>query len=307
VGTGRASGLGGRLGGNPYLLLTLAGLMWGGNAVAARLAVGEASPMTITALRWLTVVLVLAPVAGSRIRAEWPALAPHWLFVFLLGALGYTAFNAVFYLAGHSTSAINLGLIQGVVPGLVLVGAFLLHGTAIRARQAIGLALALLGVAVAVSRADPEVIRHLSFAPGDLWMLGACLLYAGYSLALRRRPPVSPITLFAGMSAAAFVSSLPLLAWEAAVGATTPPTLYGLAIIAYIGVFPSLLGQLFYLRGIELIGPGRASQFMNLIPVFAALLGVLIAQDTFAPYHAVALGLVVGGIWLAERGRPEAG
>jgi drug/metabolite transporter (DMT)-like permease len=86
------------------------------------------------------------------------------------------------------------------------------------------------------------------------------------------------------------------------------PTAQGLAVTAWIAVFSSFLSQIFYLRGVDLIGPGRAGVFVNLVPVFAAVLAVGLISEPFAPYHAVALVLVLGGIWLAQRaaGMPEA-
>ena len=79
------------------------------------------------------------------------------------------------------------------------------------------------------------------------------------------------------------------------------PTLQGLLVTAWIAIFPSFLAQVFYLRGIDLIGPGRAGVFVNLVPVFSAILAVALIDEPFAAYHAVALVLVIGGIWLAQQ------
>src|SRR3954470_6289412 len=79
----------------PYLLLTLTTLSWAGNAVASRLATGHISPMALTALRWVGVVLLLAPVMTGPVRAAAPILAPLWLRLLAMGALGFTAFNAL--------------------------------------------------------------------------------------------------------------------------------------------------------------------------------------------------------------------
>lgn len=287
---------------SPYLLLTLTTAMWGANAVAARLAVGEVSPMALTCLRWLTVILALSLLAGRRLAADLRAARPHWRFIVLCGAFGFTAFNAIFYLAGHTTSAINIGLIQGITPALVLAGGVVVDRAPVRPLQVAGLLLTLAGVLVATSRGDPDVLRHLAFNAGDVWMIVASILYAGYSLALRRRPPIPPLAFFVAVAAAAFLTSVPLLLLEVAGGGAIWPTPLGWAIVAFVGIGPSLVGQLFYMRGIELIGPGRASIFMNLIPIFAAFLGILIVGERFGLYHAAALALVLGGILAVQRG-----
>lgn len=292
-----------RLMAHPYLLLMLAALTWAGNAVAGRLIVGEASPMAVTCLRWLVVIALLGAVSGRRLLPELRVLAQHWRALFLMGAFGYTAFNAMFYAAAHFTSAINIGLIQGIVPALVVVGSFAVYGTPIGRAQLAGLGVALAGVAIAACRGDLDMLRRLAFNQGDLLMMIGCVLYAGFVLALRRRLPASHRAIFAGMACAAFLTSLPLLGLEFAYGAAQWPTPKGWAIITYIALVPSLVSQLFFLRGVELIGPARAGLFVNLVPVFAAILAVAILGEAFAPYHAVALGLVLAGIWLAESGR----
>ncbi len=291
----------------PYLLLTLVALGWGANAVAGRLAVGHVSPMVIVCLRWLIVMAVVAGLSGRSLLAEWPGLLPHWRFLFVLGALGYTVFNAVFYWAAHHTSAVNMGVLQGGTPVLIMAGSFLAYRTRIGALQVAGLLATLAGVAVTASRGDWQVLRDLAFNVGDVGIVAASVLYAGYAVALRTRPAVAPLTFFAAIAFSAFVTSLPLLAFEVATDtALWPRDAFGWSLIVFISLVPSLLSQLLFMRGVELIGPGRAGLFMNLVPVVAALMGVAILGETFAPYHAVGLTLVLGGIWLAERRRPGA-
>ena len=284
-----------------YLLLTLTALFWGGNAVAGRLAVGEISPMALTGLRWVIVVAILVPTLGRRVMEEWPSLAPRWRSILLMGALGFTGFNALFYAAAHHTSAVNLTIFQGAIPVLVLLGTVLFFRSRIRALQVVGMVVTMLGVAVVALKGDPAVLRTLAFNIGDVWMLGACVLYAGYTLGLRDRPQVAGFVFFTAMAVVAFLTSLPLLGLEIARGAVQWPTPRGWAVLLYVGLLPSLLAQIFFMRGVELIGPARAGLFVNLVPVFGALLAVVLLGEPFAVYHAAGLALVLGGIWLAER------
>jgi drug/metabolite transporter (DMT)-like permease len=275
--------------------------MWAGNAIASRLAVGEVSPMALVTLRWVVVVVIVGFAVRRTFVAEWPSLRPRWRSVALMGALGYTAFNALFYAAAHHTTAVNITILQGAIPIVVLVGALLAFGTRIRPLQAVGAAVTLLGVATVAARGDPRTLAGLSFNIGDLWMIAASIFYAGYTLGLRARPPVSGLVFFAAMAGAAVVTSLPLLAYEAATGTLQWPTPKGWAVLAYVSLGPSLLSQIFFMRGVELIGPGRAGLFANLVPIFGAFGAATLLGEAFAPYHAVALCLVLGGIWLAER------
>jgi drug/metabolite transporter (DMT)-like permease len=289
--------------GRPYLLLALTTLMWGGNAVASRLAVGHVSPMALTCLRWLGVVAILAPVLGRQIAAEAPVLVPRWPYIVVMSALGFTLFNALMYAAAHHTPAVNLTILQGSMPVLVLLGSLLCYGTRVRLVQALGMAVTLVGVAVVAAHGEMETLAALAFNIGDVWMMIACASYAAYTVLLRQRPKVSGFVFFAAMAAFAFALSIPLLAWETAAGTVVWPDARGFAILLYVTLFPSLLSQIFYMRGVELIGPNRAGLFVNLVPVFGALLAVAILGEPFRLYHALALALVLGGIWLAERGR----
>jgi drug/metabolite transporter (DMT)-like permease len=288
-----------------YVLLTLTALIWAGNAVAGKWAAGEVSPLMLTTLRWVVACAVLVPLAGRGVAREWRLLLPSWRRTLLMGACGYTIFNALFYLAGTFTTATNLALFQGAIPVLVLTASFVLYRIRVGPIQILGVMITLLGVAVAATHGDLAVLRSLDFNRGDLFMLAACLFYAGYTVALRNRPPVSGLTFFAAMAGAALLTSLPLLAIEWAVGRVIWPSGRGWLIVVFVGLGPSLLSQLLFMRGVELIGPNRAGVFVNLVPVFGALLAVVLVGEPFRIDSAVALALVLGGIFVAERlGRP---
>ncbi len=289
--------------GQAYVLLTLTALMWGGNAIAGRLAVGEVSPMVLTCLRWVFVVAVMIPLVGRQVVAEWARIRARWIFTILMGALGFTAFNGLFYAAAHHTTAVNLTIFQGAIPVLVLLGTVLFFRARVILLQVLGMIVTILGVVLVSVKADMEILRTLSLNIGDVWMLIACLFYAGYTLGLRHRPAMPGLVFFAAMAAVAFVSSLPLIGLEIARGTAQFPTPTGWLILLYVAVMPSLLSQLFFMRGVELIGPARAGLFVNLVPVFGALLAVLLLGEPFATYHALGLVLVLGGIWLAEQRR----
>jgi drug/metabolite transporter (DMT)-like permease len=293
-----------RLADQPYLLLSLASLFWAGNVIASRLAVGEISPMLLTSLRWSGVLLLLPIMLRGRFGIDWPLLKARIGYIMVMGVLGFTAFNMFYYIAAHYTSAVNIGIIQGAIPGMVFVLAYAMHGTATRLGQIIGMMMTLLGVVVVVTGGDIVRLATLRFNLGDLLMLAASLSYAIYTVLLPDKPKVGAFSFFAGLAVAAFLSSLPLLAVEAGIGAFKSPSPTGWLTVVYCAVFPSVLAQLFFMRGVELIGPGRAGLFVNLVPVFAAIFAVLILDESFQGFHAVALFLVLGGLALAEVSRP---
>jgi drug/metabolite transporter (DMT)-like permease len=293
-------GLWTRLYRHPYLLLTLSPLFWAGNTVASRLAVGEVSPMALTTYRWSGVLVLLLIFARRAVMTDWPAMKPRLGYILTMGALGFTFFNAFYYVAAHFTSAVNIGIIQGALPGLVFVFAFLITGTRAGWGQIAGMATTLIGVGVIAVKGDIGTLASLDFNVGDLMMLGACVVYALYTVLLPRRPKISGLSFFAGLSVAALLTSLPFLVGEIAMGQYRAPTPFGWLVVAYCAVFPSVISQIFFVRGVELVGPGRAGVFINLIPVFASILAVAILGESFHLYHALSLALVLGGIFWAE-------
>ena len=287
---------------NPILLLVLTTLIWAGHSIVGRLAVGQIGPMTLTCLRWAVALVPILISARPALRRDWPVLRAHWRYVAAMGTVGYTAFVALFYLAAHRTSALNLSIIQGAIPALVLIGGRMFLGAKFTALQALGALTTMAGVAAIASQGDLRRLAALAFNDGDVMMLVAAALYAGYTIGLRERPRVSGLSLLAGMALAAFVTSVPLMIWEVAAGGFIWPTAAGLAALVYVALGPAFVAQIFFMRGVELIGPGRTGVFVNLVPVFGAIMAVVILGEPFAAYHVVSLMLVVGGIAIAQRG-----
>ena len=288
---------------SPILLLALAALIWGGHAIVGRLAVGEIGPMMLVFLRWAVACGPIAYAARKTLRADFRPLAPRWPLWATMGALGFTAFNALFYGAAHYTSALNLSLVQACVPALVLVGAGLAFRQRASAAQALGAALTILGVAVIAAQGDWRRLADLQVNFGDALMLLASVIYAFYTLALRLRPNVSAFGFLAAMAIAAFLTSIPLFAVEAVTRGVTLPTWKGWLVLVYAALGPAFLAQVFYMRGVQLIGPSRAGVFVNLVPVFGALLAVALLGEPLQAYHLAALALVALGIVIAQKKR----
>jgi len=290
-----------------YLVLTLTALCWGGNAVFGKLVVGEVSPMLVVSLRWLGVVLLLAVFAKQYVARDWAILRYHLVYISIMGGVGFTGFNALFYIAAHSTSAVNIGIIQGSIPVYILIGGFIIYRTRVNWLQVCGVLTTIAGVLWVASKGNPQEFNVLTMNKGDALLVMACAIYASYTVGLRSRPQVSALGFFTVMAAAAFVTSLPLAVGELYLGQGQWPTPTGWWIVLAITLFPSFAAQILFMRGVELIGPNRAGVFVNLVPVFASLMAVSFLKEPFEAYHALSLGLVLGGIWLSERGKKGAG
>lgn len=289
----------------PILLLTT--LFWGGNAVAGKLAVGHVSPMLLTTARWGFALVILCMIGWPRLKADWPMVRRNALYLMALGGVGFAIFNIALYSAVVYTSAINVSIEQAGIPMLIFIGNFLLFRQHASWAQITGFMVSIAGVALTASHGDPARLLALDVNVGDAIMIVAVIAYAGYTIALRHKPDIHWQSLMIAMTAGAFVTSLPFAAAEFAAGSAILPDARGWSVIFYTTIFPSILAQIFYVRGVELIGANRAGLFVNLVPVFGTLLSIVLLGEAFHVYHAVALALVLGGIWLAEtRGRKVA-
>ena len=282
------------------ILLTLAALGWGSNAIAARLAIGEVSPMLLVSIRWAMVCVLVLTLRPRTIIATIYQNRQHWRWLVLMGA-GLSSFNILLYSAAHSTSAINLGLIQSTIPALIIGVGLVVLRTPVGALQLLGLVLAMAGAVVVITKGALSALINLSFNHGDLLMLAGCFCYAGYALGLARRPPVDSITMLGVLAIFAFLTSLPFALGEVASGTALFPSIKGWLILLYIALFPSFLSQVFFIMGIDRIGSNKAGMFTNLVPVFAALLAIVILGEMVGMYHLLSLLLVFTGITIAQK------
>ncbi len=283
-----------------YLYLMLTMLLWGGNSVAGKLAVGHVSPMTLVFLRWVLAVLFLLPLGWRGLRQDWPVVRRHWLLLTMLGASGFTLFNTIFYTALSYTTAINVSIEQAAIPILIIVANFVFFRLQVSWAQIAGVALTIIGVVLTACHGDPRRLLTLELNFGDAIMLVALFLYSGYSVGLRLKPAMRWQSLMLALSIVALITSLPFFIWEVTAGRMVAPDVQGWSVILYTATGASIVSQILHIKGNELIGANRAGLFINLVPIFGTLLSVLIVGETFQLYQALALVLVLSGITLAE-------
>jgi len=221
-----------------------------------------------------------------------------------MGAIGFSCFNGLYYVAAHYTTAVNLGILQGSLPVFVLIGAFLAYRTRVTWFQGIGVALTLAGVVLVATGGNVLKLASLAVNFGDFLMVLACVCYGAYAVALRQKPQASSLGLFTVLVGAALITAIPMAATEAAMGRFQWPTAQGWVVVALVTLFPSFLAQIFFIKGVEAIGPGRAGVFVNLVPVFGPIMAVAILSEPFEMFHGLALLFVLSGIWMSERGKP---
>lgn len=288
-----------------YLSLVIATLAWGGNAVAGKLAVGHVSPMMLTFWRWFFAVAVIFAISVPQLVKDWPVVRKNLPILLFLGVVGYVVFNAALYTAVNYTTAINVTVEQAVIPMLIFVINFVLFRMKVSWAQILGFTLTLFGGVLTAVHGDLSALVTLTVNFGDAIMMIAVVAYAIYTVALRWRPRIDWRTLMAVPAFFAMVFSLPLALWEYSADRLIWPDTEGWIVVLYTGIFASLIAQVLYIKGVGEIGANRAGLFINLVPVFGTLLSVAIIGESLQLFHVVALALALGGIAIAEWGKPR--
>jgi len=288
----------------PYLLLILTSLFWGGNMVAGKMAVGNIAPTNLVAARFFLGFLVILPFALPHFKNDWPSIKEKLLFLAFAGGIGFAGFNLFLYLGAQYTTAVNGAIEQASIPMMVMLANFIFYGVKTKWLQIVGVVSTIFGVIFVATAGSPLRLITLDVNVGDGLILIACVIYAAYSVLLRYRPNIHWMSFlattffFATLSALLFElfsGGLPTM-----IGNYATVTQTGWLLVIYTGLFPSIISQLFYARGVELIGANRASLFINALPLFGAILSVLILSEQLQNYHLIAAVFIVAGITLAE-------
>ncbi len=285
------------------LLLTLPPLFWAGNAVFARLLVGQVPPLALSLARWVIALAIFLPFAWSALRTHASALRAQWKDVALIGVLGVGCYNSFQYLAVQTSTAVNVTLIAASTPVFVLATGTLFFGEPTRRAQWIGAGVSLVGVLMVLARGDPANLLRLSFVAGDLVMLAANLTWTLYTWLLRKRRPELPFAPF--LTAQMAFGVLAIAPFAVAESALSPAAIHWsptvIAVMLYVAVLPSIVAYSVWDHGVARVGAVVPVYFANLTPVFAGVLSVLVLGELPRMYHVVGLLLIVAGIHLAGR------
>ncbi|MEY4524388.1 MAG: hypothetical protein RIR27_1464 [Pseudomonadota bacterium] len=287
------------------LYLTLATLLWAGNAIAGRVLVGSVSPITLSTVRWGLAALLLLPL-GWRIFRPGSALWQNKGRFLVLGLLGVGSYNVLLYLALQTSTAINVTLIGASMPIWMLMIGAIFYQVRPKLLQLLGAVVSLVGVTVVLTRGEPASLLSMEVVMGDLLIMLATILWAFYSWMISR-PGASterqwPWAEF--LMAQVLIGFLWTMLFEGAEIATGHAFIdlnyWTGALILFVAIGPSLIAYRCWGLGVNGAGPTVAAFFANLIPLFTALLSAAILGDPPQLFHGLAFILIVVGILVSS-------
>jgi drug/metabolite transporter (DMT)-like permease len=287
-------------------LLATPPLLWAGNAIVGRLVREAVPPMTLNLLRWVIALIILLPLARAAFRPGNGALA-NWRRYALLGLVGIGMYNSLQYLALQSSTPINVTLVASGMPVWMMLVGRLFFGAPLRRWQVAGAVLSILGVLVVLCRGDVHQLLGLRLVAGDLYMILATIAWSFYSWMLlqpKDKPELrSDWAAFLAVQVAygllwsgvftgiEWSLGAPAIAWSGKLAAS----------LLFVAAGPAVLAYALWGAGIRRAGPGIGAFFVNLTPLFAALLSSAFLGELPHAYHALAFALIVAGIVVSAR------
>lgn len=285
----------------PYLLLIVSTASWGGNWVAARAITLDVPPFALVFWRWALASAVLLPFAAAQVREDAALIRRHWRALLAFGALGTAGFTMLGYWGLRYTTAVNASLLNTSLALFVVPLSWVFLKLTVSRRQLAGLALSFAGVACIIGAGDVGTLLALSLNRGDLLILAGALIWALYTVLLKWRPPLQPLSFLFVSVVAGAAFSLPFYAWELWAGATMAVSAKTVLSIGYLVIFPSLVAYVCWNHAVPLVGPNVAGFFYPVIPVFGTLFAVLLLGEQLHLYHLAGFALVLGGVILTSR------
>jgi len=286
-----------------YTLLVLASLCWSGNFIIGKFAtLFEIPPLTLNTFRWISVWLILIPFTYKEIYSNLAYIKKNFLIIGFMGVITISTFNSVVYFALNYTQVINAVLVLAIIPAVTIVLSSLMKVEKTNTFQIFGLILSIIGVGSIISNGDVQRIVSLSFNNGDLWMLVCVLSWALYSTLLKKNKfKLSQFSLIQIMVSVGILFLIPQYFYEQSIGLELNLNKAFFLILFYVVVFPALVAYYCWQKGVEIIGPNRATMFIQLMPLFSAVMAIIIFKEKFELYHFVGATFIVSGIYLSNK------
>ena len=226
-----------------------------------------------------------------------------WFFIFI-SVLFVPLANGIIYLSYQWTTATNGGVVSTVQPALTVALSALLFRDLINRKQAAGLVCATVGILVIISRGEIETLLRLEFNIGDLTLVFAMFAGALYNVLLRKVPTeIDVLLLLLVIQFFGVITTLPIYLAETLLFRPVPFTSETITALLWLGVAVTTIAVGLHNAVIRRLGANKASISNYMRSVFTAIIAILFLGETFEHYHATALALVVGGVWLLSVGR----
>ena len=268
------------------------------NIAVTRYAVDLIEPASISFYRWLMAFIVLTPFMLFKVWAQRALVRRHLGQLAILSAFGMVLYQGLSYTAAHYTTATNMGIVNAFIPVFTIFVSMLILKDIPNRFAIVGSIISFLGLLYILGKGDFTTLFNMGGHSGDLLMVVAVFFYAFYGVFLKKWQLKIPllISLYVQIGFA-LLYHIPFLMYFGldAINAQNAPSLL------YAGIFPSLLAPLLWMLAVQHIGPNRTSIFMNLMPVFTAIIASLWLAEQWTLFHTIGGMMILVGIVMAQK------
>jgi len=283
-----------------YFLVMLTPAMWSANYIVARAAPEVIGPHLLAFGRWLLAFCLMLPFALPELRSKWSLWRGEWRSFIFLGSLGMWICGAFVYIGGHTTEALNIGLLYAIAPVLIAVASAVLFDDRLKGLQALGLCLSLAGMLVIVLKGSWLNLLQVNFSRGDLWILTAVLSWTLYSILLRKWQSVlGTFTRLTVITAGGLLVLLPFTVFEVATAGLPLNWSKALLLVVVAAILPGFGAYQAYSFLQKEVGAARAGLVLYVSPLYTALIAWWLLKETPQWYHALGACLIIPGMYLA--------
>ena len=286
-----------------YLILILTTIFWSGNFIVGKAAsTYEIPPFSLNFYRWFFAGLILLPFTFKELIEKKKYIFDNIVFFTILGVTSITIFNSIVYYSLYYTQVISGILMISTIPVWIIFISSILNIEKTNIFQIIGVIFSLTGVVFIITKADLEIIKNLDFNKGDLSMVVAMFSWAVYSALLKsKKYEISQFALLEVVIITGLIFLTPIYFIEMYLGNVIVLGVPFILTLTYVVFFPGLASFIFWIKGISIIGANRAGVFLHLMPIFGAIMAMIIFNEKFMYYHILGAIFIVAGITLSNK------
>ena len=285
------------------IYLVCATLFWAGNFIVGKTAsINEIPPISLNFYRWLVAWLILLPFTFRELIKKKNYILNNIGLFIVLGITAVTIFNSALFYSLKFTQVISGVLMISTVPVMIIFISSLLKIEKTNFFQIIGVGLSLTGVLFIITKADLGLLKNLDFNRGDLIMIIAMLSWATYSALLKKKKyELSQISLLQVVISFGVIFLIPLYFIDMNMGNSIKLEKPFFLTLTYVVLFPGLASFFFWIKGVASIGANRSGIFLHLMPIFGAVMAMIIFDEKFMFYHLLGAVFILMGIILSNR------
>ena len=272
------------------------------NIIVARGGVEYVPPVSLAFWRWLTVFVILMPFFFDEIFRKKKQFKKESFKLFFLGLMGCGICGAFPFIAGMSTTMANMGIIYTSSPIFIIVLSVLFFGDKINLSRIIGLVLCLSGVLIIICKGDLTYLINFKFTSGDLWMLGAAVGWAVYSIFLINWK--SSFSLMARFTLIAFFGAISLFPFYLIEESYFFNTVFNNNFIFWVlfaAISPGIIAFTLYTKVQKYVGASLAGFTLYIFSIYSAIYGIILFDESLLTFHYYGAALVFVGIYLARK------